>query len=82
MSGTEGSYVPYSHLPQPQLEKKEQSRQKAIKMESLKIVIKTVMCSTLQLLPSGVCGDGAQFSLRDWPVEVWPCSNEYMGNTN
>ena len=31
-----------------------------------------------KFMPTGV----GKFSLRGWPLRVWTCSSEYMGNTN
>lgn len=33
-------------------------------------------------LLAGVEWDKTHFSLKDWPLGVWPCSSEHVSNTN
>jgi hypothetical protein len=51
-----------------------------------KIVIRILKWSSPQLMPSGGVGGMRagkdSVLLRNWPLEVWSCSSEYMGNTN
>lgn len=50
--------------------------------ESLKITIKMLKYSSLQLMAYGGRRRRIQFSVRSWPPGVWPCSSEYTVNTN